>query len=65
MMSTLHRYPPAKDNPGRVSAGEAKDMEKRAILAREGISHDVVIDYLRTQRSTKKQRKARAGKKKV
>lgn len=54
----MYRWPPAKDNPGRVSEGTAEDMQKKAELSRLAEHKDVIV-ALRSQRSTKAQRLAR------
>lgn len=70
-MATLYRYPPSKDNPGKVSEGAARDMRNQAEAHHRGsqtfcigkmVSMVEQADETTTQRNARKrQRRARRG----
>ena len=54
----VYKYPPASDNPGRVSAGTAEHLRKQAEAHHAGTQWEALA-ALRFQRPSKSQRRAR------
>ena len=67
-MATLYRYPPSKENPGKVSEGTARDMQNRAEAHHKGTQREAIhkigsmgdhVEQTNTQRNARRRQRQR------